>query len=73
MFGNMVGKGYTVKSAQMEMSMIAEGYYATKSAYQINQAKETPAQTPIIDTVYEILYLNKNSKNAFKKLTEKLS
>jgi glycerol-3-phosphate dehydrogenase (NAD(P)+) len=73
MFGNMVGKGYTVKSAQMEMSMIAEGYYATKSAYQINQAKETSAQTPIIDTVYEILYLNKNAKNAFKKLTEKLS
>jgi|TARA_B110000967_G_scaffold120869_1_gene123463 glycerol-3-phosphate dehydrogenase (NAD(P)+) len=73
MFGNMIGKGYTVKSAQMEMSMIAEGYYATKSAYEINQSKESPAQTPIIDTVYEVLYLNKNSKKAFKKLTEKLS
>jgi glycerol-3-phosphate dehydrogenase (NAD(P)+) len=73
MFGNMVGKGYTVKSAQMEMSMIAEGYYATKSAYQINQSKEKPAQTPIIDTVYEVLYMNKNAKKAFKKLTEKLS
>ena len=57
----------------MEMSMIAEGYYATKSAYEINQSKESPAQTPIIDTVYEVLYLNKNSKKAFKKLTEKLS
>ena len=73
MFGNMVGKGYTVKSAQMEMSMIAEGYYATKSAYEINQGKETPAETPIIDTVYEILYMHKNAKNAFKNLTEKLS
>ena len=73
MFGNMVGKGYTVKSAQMEMSMIAEGYYATKSAYEINQGKETPAQTPIIDTVYEVLYMHKNPKKAFKKLTEKLS
>ena len=73
MFGNMIGKGYTVKSAQMEMSMIAEGYYATKSAYEINQSKETPAQTPIIDTVYEILYMHKNPKKAFKKLTEKLS
>lgn len=72
MFGNMIGKGYTVKSAQMEMSMIAEGFYATKSAYQINQSKEKPAQTPIIDTVYEILYLHKNPKKAFKKLTEKL-
>jgi glycerol-3-phosphate dehydrogenase (NAD(P)+) len=73
MFGNMIGKGYTVKSAQMEMSMIAEGYYATKSAYEINQSKETPAQTPIIDTVYEVLYMHKNPKKAFKKLTEKLS
>ena len=72
MFGNMVGKGYTVKSAQMEMSMIAEGYYATKSAYEINQNNESPAQTPIIDTVYEILYMHKNPKKAFKKLTEKL-
>lgn len=72
MFGNMIGKGYTVKSAQMEMSMIAEGFYATKSAYQINKSKEKPAQTPIIDTVYEILYLHKNPKKAFKKLTEKL-
>jgi len=73
MFGNMIGKGYTVKSAQMEMSMIAEGYYATKSAYQINQSKEKPAQTPIVDTVYEILYMNKNAKKALKRLTEKLS
>ena len=72
MFGNMIGKGYTVKSAQMEMSMIAEGFYASKSAYLINQSKEKPAQTPIIDTVYEILYLHKNPKKAFKKLTEKL-
>jgi len=72
MFGNMIGKGYTVKSAQMEMSMIAEGYYASKSAHQINQGKEKPAQTPIIDTVYDILYMNKDAKKAFKKLTEKL-
>lgn len=72
MFGNMIGKGYTVKSAQMEMSMIAEGYYASKSAHQINQGKEKPAQTPIIDTVYDILYMNKDAKKAFKKLAEKL-
>ena len=37
MFGNMIGKGYTVKSAQMEMSMVAEGYYATKSAFKLNE------------------------------------
>ena len=72
MFGNMIGKGYTVKSAQMEMSMVAEGYYASKSAHQINQGKEKPAQIPIIDTVYDVLYMNKDAKKAFKKLTEKL-
>lgn len=70
MFGNMIGKGYTVKSAMMEMSMVAEGYYATKSAYTLN--KEYNAKTPIIDAVYSILYEGKDAKNVFKKLTEKL-
>lgn len=70
MFGNMIGKGYTVKSAMMEMSMVAEGYYATNSAYTINQ--EHKAKTPIIDAVYSILYDGKDAKNVFKKLTEKL-
>jgi len=73
MFGNMIGKGYTVKSAQMEMSMVAEGFYASKSAYHINQEKEKPAQIPIIDTVYDVLYMNKDAKKAFKKLIEKLN
>ncbi len=70
MFGNMIGKGYTVKSAQMEMSMVAEGYYATKSAYKLN--KEYGAKTPIIDAVYAVLYEGKDAKSVFKKLTEKL-
>jgi len=70
MFGNMIGKGYTVKSAMMEMSMVAEGYYAVKSAYKLNQ--EYKAKTPIIDAVYEILYEDKEAKKVFKKLTEKL-
>ena len=70
MFGNMIGKGYTVKSAQMEMSMVAEGYYAAKSAYLLNQ--KYGAKTPIIDAVYSILYEGKDAKKVFKKLTEKL-
>ena len=70
MFGNMIGKGYTVKSAQMEMSMVAEGYYASKSAYNLNI--EYKAKTPIINAVYEILYEGKEAKEVFKKLTEKL-
>lgn len=71
-FGNMIGKGYTVHSAQLEMNMVAEGYYATKSAYKINQQKEKKARTPIIDAVYDILYKGKNPKKTFLKLAEKL-
>ncbi|MDR7372644.1 NAD(P)H-dependent glycerol-3-phosphate dehydrogenase [Flavobacterium aquidurense] len=70
MFGNMIGKGYTVKSAMMEMSMIAEGYYATKSAFKLNQGYG--AKTPIIDAVYAVLYEGKDAKTVFKKLTESL-
>ncbi|MBF0694529.1 MAG: NAD(P)H-dependent glycerol-3-phosphate dehydrogenase [Flavobacterium sp.] len=70
MFGNMIGKGYTVKSAMMEMSMVAEGYYAAKSAYELNLKHE--AKTPIIDAVYAILYQGKDAKKVFKKLTDKL-
>ena len=70
MFGNMIGKGYTVQAAQMEMSMVAEGYYAAKSAWELNQ--NLGAKTPIIDAVYEILYEGKNAKSVFKKLTDKL-
>ena len=69
MFGNMIGKGYTVKSAMLEMSMVAEGYYAAKSAYKLNQNQG--AKTPIIDAVYSILYENKDPKKVFKKLTDK--
>ena len=70
MFGNMIGKGYTVKSAMMEMSMVAEGYYAVKSAYKLNQ--EYKAKTPIIDAVYDILYEGKEARKVFKKLTDKM-
>ncbi|MBK0369386.1 NAD(P)H-dependent glycerol-3-phosphate dehydrogenase [Flavobacterium agrisoli] len=67
-FGNMIGKGYTVKSAMMEMNMVAEGYYATKSAYKLNQGYG--AETPIIDAVYAVLYEGKEPKKTFKKLCE---
>ncbi|MCK0179464.1 glycerol-3-phosphate dehydrogenase [Flavobacteriaceae bacterium S0862] len=72
MFGNMIGKGYTVKSAMMEMSMVAEGYYATKSAHLLNEKNEKKTKLPIIDAVYRILYEGKDARKEFKKLTEKL-
>ncbi len=70
MFGNMIGKGYTVKSAQMEMNMVAEGYYAAKTAYELDATSTT--RTPIIDAVHDILYEDKNPKKVFKKLADKL-
>ena len=72
MFGNMIGKGYTVKSAQMEMKMVAEGYYAAKSAFELKSKFKKKARTPIIDAVHKVLYDNGNAKKVFKDLTEKL-
>ncbi|ETN93989.1 NAD(P)H-dependent glycerol-3-phosphate dehydrogenase [Zhouia amylolytica] len=72
MFGNMIGKGYTVKSAMMEMNMVAEGYYAAKSAHLITEKLKSKAKTPIIDAVYQVLYEGKDPKKVFGKLTDKL-
>jgi len=72
MFGNMIGKGYTVKSAMMEMNMVSEGYYATKSAKLLNDKNTNKTRLPIINAVNAILYENKNPKKVFKKLTDHL-
>ena len=69
-FGNMIGRGYTVKGTQIEMSMIAEGYYASESAFKVS--KKIESNTPIIDAVYQILYLKRSPKKTFKKLSKKL-
>ena len=69
--GNLIGKGYTVKSAIQSMSMVAEGYYATKGIYAI--CKEKKLKLPIINAVYDILYEEKNAEKQFLKLTEKLT
>ena len=70
-FGYMIGKGYSIKTAQLEMNMIAEGYYATKSLMEINAKFEV--NMPILNAVYAILYERKSARNEIKLLTEKLS
>jgi glycerol-3-phosphate dehydrogenase (NAD(P)+) len=71
MFGNMIGKGYTVRSAQLEMNMIAEGYYAARLIRMVR--KEHEVKMPIANTVYKVLYEGKSPKNAMAKLAEKLN
>lgn len=70
MFGNMIGKGYTVKSAMLEMNMVAEGYYATAGIQQIMIKNDI--DMPISETVYRILYEGRDPKKMFDKLTDKI-
>ena len=69
-FGNMIGKGYSVKTAQLEMSMVAEGYNASKCMNIIN--KNIQADMPIAETVYKILWENVPAPEGFAKIEETL-
>ena len=70
-FGNMIGKGYTVKSAQLEMNMVAEGYYAVSCMHHINQKYKV--QMPISEAVYHILYENASPVREMRLLTDRLN
>lgn len=69
-FGQMIGKGYTVKSAQLEMNMIAEGYFAVKSLMEVN--KMVKADLPICEFVYNILYANGSLSREIRVLEARL-
>lgn len=70
-FGNMIGKGYSVRSAQLEMNMVAEGYYAANCIQQV--CLKYGVDLPICNAVYAILYRNASPAIEMKKLAEKLT
>lgn len=69
-FGTMIGKGYSVRSAQLEMKMVAEGYYATAGLHAINQ--EHGISMPIAETMYHILYEGKSVQREMRTLLTQL-
>lgn len=69
-FGNMIGKGYSVRSAQLEMNMVAEGYNASKCIYHMNQS--LGAHIPIATGIYRILWEQEEPESVFKELEMKL-
>lgn len=71
LFGTMIGKGYTVRSAMLEMNMVAEGYYAANLIKSVK--REYEVKMPISNAVYKILYEGKNPKKVMANLAEKLS
>jgi glycerol-3-phosphate dehydrogenase (NAD(P)+) len=71
LFGTMLGKGYTVKQAQLEMNMIAEGYYAVKCVNEMN--KKYGVHMPITNAVYNIIYQGHDARKEINALTNLLS
>ncbi|QRR03648.1 NAD(P)H-dependent glycerol-3-phosphate dehydrogenase [Dyadobacter sandarakinus] len=70
LFGNMIGRGYSVKAAQLEMKMIAEGYYATKSIHELNKLHQV--NLPIVGAVYSILYEDQHPAAIMEQLKKVL-
>ncbi len=69
-FGNMIGKGYSVKAAQLELNMVAEGYNASKCIFHTNQTLD--ANIPIATTIYKILWHQLPAQEGFKQIEETL-
>jgi glycerol-3-phosphate dehydrogenase (NAD(P)+) len=66
LFGTMIGKGYSVKAAQLELNMVAEGYNAARCLYDIN--KTIRADMPIASTIYQILWEQLKPAEGFKRI-----
>jgi len=70
-FGSMIGRGYSVKAAKMEMEQVAEGYYGAKCIHEINQRYEVAM--PIAEGVYDILYRRVSADYAIRRMAENFS
>ena len=70
-FGNMIGKGYSVKAALLEMNMIAEGYNAAKCIHEVN--KQFNVDMLISEATFRILYEGADAREEMKKVSEGLS
>ena len=70
-FGSMLGTGYSVRAAQLEMNMVAEGYYGARCIYEVNKKCKVPM--PIAETMYAILYEKRNAATAIRMLLDKLN
>lgn len=71
-FGSMIGKGYSVTAAKMEMPMVAEGYYGAKCIHEINESG-VKADMPIMNAVYRILYERENPRRAIDGIIDTLN
>ncbi|MFM7900844.1 MAG: NAD(P)H-dependent glycerol-3-phosphate dehydrogenase, partial [Bacteroidota bacterium] len=69
-FGSMIGKGYSVQSAQLEMNMVAEGYYAVKCIHALNGKYQV--ELPICHAVHEILYNHASPRTTMQQLSQRL-
>lgn len=69
-FGTMIGKGYSVTAAKMELNMVAEGYNASRCIHQINE--KLGAEMPIADTIYRILWEKLSAREGFRRIEEHL-
>jgi glycerol-3-phosphate dehydrogenase (NAD(P)+) len=70
-FGTMIGKGYSVRNAQLEMNMVAEGYYAVKCVHEINESHRV--NMPITEAVFNIVYKQADVRKEIQKLSELLT
>lgn len=71
MFGEMIGRGYSVDAAHLKIKMVVEGYYSVKCIYETNLTRKI--NMPITEAVYHILYENKSPKNQMRLLSEVLN